>query len=352
MPLDRNLSRWLNGLGGLTAVGIVGAMGFLAWKQSQSSEPLPKSPRLENLRSLKTKAAQALARKDVAGAEKYYLQAIAASPRDVMTHKTLGDLYLQDGKRKDAWRQYQALEAALGDGRLDNGSRVWLADLEWEFGNPKKAEELCRKQITDDWVKPVPTGAALVSRAHVFITETGGEMVLPERLGHLRRAVAVWPKSVDGHVSLAHLLWDTGEKSEALRELASAQKQLRPDDAAGAVYLAFMMARTGKRDESGRLADRAVKAGAANDPRIASGLAHVFATLGQNDRALAMIGNAIHKAKSPDADLLCNFAGVYARLGRRSEALALLDQADKIALGGAKARIFDMRKELTSALKG
>lgn len=349
MPLDRRATRLLNTFCGIVAVGAVGGVGFLAWKQQQTAEALPTSPRLASQRQLRRQAQQALDRKDYAEAERIFQQAISETPRDGELHKTLGNLYLQDGKRKLAWQQFTALAPTVERAQaLDASSRVWMADLEWEFGDPKKATKLCELQTDHDWIHPRPQGAALVSRAHVYITENDGDMSLPDRVNHIRRALVVNPRSVDARVGLVNVLWDSKQKDEALRELKVAQKMARPGQCTDTEYLAFILGKVGKKQESAKFAEQALRASANRDPRLTVALAHVFANLDQKQKALGLLKEAVGQIKEPDADTLCNFASVYAHCGQPAEALTTLERADKIATGGAKARVFEMRKEISA----
>ncbi len=353
MPLDRNAARWLNGFCGVVAVAAVSGLGFLVWSQRQAAESIPISSKTESLRKIKGRAHAAADRKEYPEAEKQYLAAIAADPQDKNLHENLARVYLADNKPKEAWQHLSELATDVPQSaKLAADTRAWFADLEWQFGDKKKAEALCRLATSEDWVRPRPSGKALVARMHAFTTEKSGELTPGESMKHLVRAIDLNPNSVDAHVGMANLFWQEKKRAQSLQELSVAQNLVKPADGPGSTYLAFMFSEVGKKTDADRFAQQAVRAGAAKDCHIAVALARVFATVGKSAQALQLVKQAEAGIHSPDADTLCGFAMVYAHLGKRSEAIQLLDRADKIAVGGSKARVFETKQEILNVKNG
>jgi len=353
MPLDRKAARWLNGLCGIAAVTAVTGFGYLAWSQNRAAESIPVSLKVESLRKIKKRAYAAATRKEYSEAEKQYIEAIAADPGDKNLHESLARVYLADGKSKEAWQHLSQLSAdAFHAVHLPADIRTWFADLEWQYGDRKKGESLCREITAKDWVQPGRKGQALVARTHVFFTEEAGELPPAESLKHLRRAVALNPTSVDAHVGLANLHWRAKNLPDCFRELDLARRLVKPSDGTGATYLAFMFSHTGKKAEAQKFAEQALSAGVAKNDGIAISLARVFAGLGNRTKALDLVTKTQASAKSPDAETLCGLASVYAQLGLKADAIRLLDRADKISFGGAKAQVFEMRRQILASKPG
>jgi tetratricopeptide (TPR) repeat protein len=353
MPLDRNAARWLNGFCGIVAIAAVSGLGYLVWAQKQAAESIPISSRTESLRKIKGRAYAAASGKDYSNAERLYLEAIAAYPRDKNLHESLARVYLADGKSKKAWQHLSQLSADASHAiHLPADIRTWFADLEWQYGDRKEGEALCKEITAKDWVQPRRKGQALVARTHVFFIEEAGELPPIESLKHLRRAVALNPTSVDAHVGLANLYWKAKNPPDCFSELDLARRLVKPNDGTGATYLAFMFSHTGKKAEAQKFAEQALSAGVAKNDGIAISLARVFAGLGDRTKALELVIKTQARAKSPDAETLCGFASVYAQLGLKADAIRLLDRADKIAVGGAKAQVFETRREILASKPG
>ena len=137
----------------------------------------------------------------------------------------------------------------------------------------------------------------------------------------LERAVKQCPTDVDARRHYADVLWQRGERMEAVRQIAGALR-LSPGDVPLCIDGGRMYMELGLLDDADRLADEAVAA--------ASGSAaawhlrgQVAVARGRADEALADFHRAL-SIEPDDRDVLLDTAEVYRRLDRPQRCLATL----------------------------
>jgi tetratricopeptide (TPR) repeat protein len=139
--------------------------------------------------------------------------------------------------------------------------------------------------------------------------------------GLLEQAVKNCPTDVDARRHYADVLWQRGERMEAVTQIAEALR-LSPGDVSLCIDGGRMYLDLGLLDDADRLAREAVR----SSPRSADGWrlqGQVALARGQAEEALAHFHRALAIAPD-DRDLLLETAEVYRRLDRPQRALATL----------------------------
>lgn len=139
--------------------------------------------------------------------------------------------------------------------------------------------------------------------------------------GLLERAVKNCPTDVDARRHYADVLWQRGERMEAVTQIAEALR-LSPGDVGICIDGGRMYLELGLLDDADRLAREAVR----SSPRSAEAwrlTGQVALARGQAEAALADFHRALAIAPD-DRDLLLDTAEIYRRLDRPQRALATL----------------------------
>ncbi len=139
--------------------------------------------------------------------------------------------------------------------------------------------------------------------------------------GLLEQAVKNCPTDVDARRHYADVLWQRGERMEAVTQIAEALR-LSPGDVGICIDGGRMYLELGLLDDADRLAREAVR----SSPRSADGwrlVGQVALARGQAEAALADFHRALAIAPD-DRDLLLDTAEIYRRLDRPQRALATL----------------------------
>jgi tetratricopeptide (TPR) repeat protein len=137
----------------------------------------------------------------------------------------------------------------------------------------------------------------------------------------LERAVKNCPTDVDARRHYADVLWQRGERMEAVTQIAEALR-LSPGDTGLCIDGGRMYMELGLLDDADRLAREAVRSAPRSD-RAWRLHAQVALARGRPEEALADLHRALAIAPD-DRELILETAEVYRRLGRPQRALATL----------------------------
>ena len=255
----------------------------------------------------------------------FYRRAIAANPKSLEAHLSLGLLLARQGKRDEARPELvTATTLEPGEAGPSLKARAWRALAEIDRpepgrpGDPGAAtnELLEALKLTPETPEDTLLAASLAEQAGQFDSAESA----------YRRLLAKDPKSEQANAGLAHLLIRQKKYAEAESFLRTAMEKL-PDDPALTAQLAAVLTAQDKAEALPLL--QKLHAAQPDDATITGMLAEVLSIAGDVAGSDAL--NVKLLANSPnDADLLVSHAQNLVRLGKYAEAVAAFDKATRL----------------------
>lgn len=307
-----------------------------------------------------------LAQGELEAARAFHRRLVAADPTRVGVRRELADALVTRGLHREAVAELRSLSRSLaGDNRvlppvLRDLGRALAADQQYDeaLGVHRRALALAgadagvRRELYDAitevhvarntlpaWITELEhmgggtdahVRAMLLGRLHEQAGNPGSAITA------YRRAVALRPGELDGHVRLAQLYHQQGMRGD---EVATYRRLvvLSPRDPRVAVDLADLLLVQGQRDEAFRILAQA-SARAGSDTNVHERLAEVYARHGRQQDALREIELVARYDPSSPAGLAA-LGRQYMELGQNERALAtwrrILDMSRDRARGAA-----------------
>jgi predicted Zn-dependent protease len=259
---------------------------------------------------------------DAAG---FYRRAIAANPKSLEAHLSLGLLLARQGKKDDARPELvTATTLEPGDGGTALKARAWRALAEIDRpepgrpGDPAAAtnELLEALKLTSETPADTLLAASLAEQAGQYDSAEAA----------YKRLLAKDPKSEQANAGMAHLLIRRKQYPEAETFLKAAMEKL-PDDPALTAQLAAVLTAQDKPEALPLL--QKLHAAHPEDITITGMLAEVLGIAGDVAGADALYVKLLAAAPN-DPDLLVAHAQNLVRLGKYPEAVAGFDKATRI----------------------
>ena len=255
----------------------------------------------------------------------FYKRAIAANPKSLEAHLSLGLLLARQGKQDEA-RPELAMATTLepGEGGPALKARAWRALAEIDRPLPGRPGDPAA--ATNDLLEALKLTA-----------ETPGDTLLAASLAEqagqydsaeaaYKRLLAKDPKSEQANAGMAHLLIRQKKYAEAESFLRTAMETL-PDDPALTAQMAAVLTAQDKAEALPLL--QKLHSAHPDDTTITGMLAEVLGIAGDVAGADALYVKLLAAAPN-DPDLLVAHAQNLVRLGKYSEAVAVFDKATRI----------------------
>jgi tetratricopeptide (TPR) repeat protein len=255
----------------------------------------------------------------------FYRRAIAANPKSLEAHLSLGLLLARQGKRDEA-RPELATATTLEPGEAGAAlkARAWRALAEIDRPEPGRAGDPVA--ATNDLLEALklspetPQDTLLAAS----LAEQAGQDDSAEAA--YKRLLAKDPKSEQANAGMAHLLIRQKKYAEAETFLRTAMEKL-PDDPALTAQLAAALTAQDKAEALPLL--QKLHAAHPDDATITGMLAEVLGIAGDVAGSDALYVQLL--ASSPnDADLLLFHAQNLVRLGKYTDAVAIFDKVTRI----------------------
>ena len=255
----------------------------------------------------------------------FYRRAIAANPKSLEAHLSLGLLLARQGKRDEA-RPELVTATTLEPGEAGPAlkARAWRALAEIDRPEPGRPGDpgaatndlLEALKLTPETPQDTLLAASLAEQAGQFDSAESA----------YKRLLVKDPKSEQANAALAHLLIRQKKYAEAESFLRTAVEKL-PDDPALTAQLAAVLTAQDKAEALPLL--QKLHAAQPEDAAITGMLAEVLGIAGDIAGSDALYVKLLTSAPN-DADLLVSHAQNLVRLGKYAEAVAVFDNATRI----------------------